>query len=147
MRAPPIPCPPGPVGIEKRCRFSPMRTSRLQLAPRAVLSTPLDDGGVVLRSPLVLQPYARCVGDWLVGWSRHSPDREFLVEREGSGPGARWRRVPYGEALAAARSIGEALLEMGLSEHRPLLLLSDNSIDHALLQLGAMHAGIPVAPV
>src|SRR5262245_31416020 len=119
-----------------------MGNSRLQLAPRAVLSTPIDDGGVVLRSPLELQPYARCVGDWLVGWSRHVPDRDFLVEREGTGSEAWWRRVSYGEALAAARSIGEALLEMGLSVRRPLLMLSDNSIDHALLQLGAMHAGI-----
>jgi feruloyl-CoA synthase len=39
------------------------------------------------------------------------------------------------------RRIGEALLARGLDATKPVALLSDNSIEHALLSLGAMHAG------
>jgi feruloyl-CoA synthase len=55
--------------------------------------------------------------------------------------------VTYAEALAAARSLGQSLLDRGLDRTRPLLVLSGNGIDHALLSLAAMHVGVPVAPV
>ena len=45
------------------------------------------------------------------------------------------------------RRIAQALLERGLSAQKPVAILSDNSIDHALLALGAMHVGIPAAPI
>jgi acyl-CoA synthetase (AMP-forming)/AMP-acid ligase II len=32
-------------------------------------------------------------------------------------------------------------------ERRPLVILSDNSIDHAIFMLAAMHVGVPAAPV
>ena len=67
----------------------------------------------------------------------------MIAERAGAG----WRRLRYGEALAAVRRIGQALLDRGLSAQRPVAILSDNSVDHALLALGAMHVGVPVAPV
>jgi feruloyl-CoA synthase len=45
------------------------------------------------------------------------------------------------------RRIGQALLDLKLGRERPVAILSDNSIDNALLSLGAMHVGIPVAPI
>ena len=58
-----------------------------------------------------------------------------------------WRRVTYAEAIDAVRRIGASLLARGLTAATPVAVLSDNSIDHALLALGAMHVGIPVAPI
>ncbi len=101
------------------------------------------DGTTLLRSPQPLGPYPRALGEWLVRWAREAPQRTFLAERAGDG----WRRVSYAEALDAARRIGESLLARGLAPDRPVAVLSDNSVDHALLALGAMHAGIPVAPI
>ena len=49
-------------------------------------------------------------------------------------------------AVAAADGIGQALLDRGLSPGRPLLVLSGNGVDHMLMTLGAMTAGVPVAP-
>ncbi|MBX3678198.1 MAG: feruloyl-CoA synthase [Rhodocyclaceae bacterium] len=115
----------------------------LRFAPAAVEVERRDDGVRVLRSPQPLQPYARCLGEHLERWAREAPDRCFLAERAG----AAWRRLTFGEALAKARAIGAALLARGLSAERPALVLSDNAIDHALLMLGAMHVGVPVAPV
>jgi feruloyl-CoA synthase len=102
-------------------------------------------GGVLrLRSRDALLPFARCSGDWLEGWARTAPDRVFLAEREAGGG---WRRLTFGAAREAARSIGEALIERGLSAERPVVILSENGIDHGLLALGALHAGIPFVPV
>ena len=115
----------------------------LRFAPAAVEVERRDDGVRVLRSPQPLQPYARCLGEHLERWARETPERCFLAERAG----ADWRRLTYREALAKARAIGAALLARGLSAERPALVLSDNAIDHALLMLGAMHVGVPVAPV
>jgi feruloyl-CoA synthase len=58
-----------------------------------------------------------------------------------------WLGRTYGEAVAAANAIGQALLDRGLGPSRPLLVLSGNSVDHLLVTLGAMTAGVPVAPV
>ena len=67
----------------------------------------------------------------------------MVAERDRGG----WRTVSYGRTVAAADSIGQALLERGLGPGRPLLVLSGNGVDHLLVTLGAMTAGIPVAPV
>jgi feruloyl-CoA synthase len=96
-----------------------------------------------VRSPQKLGPYARCVTEWLSGWSDRAPDRVFLCERKPKG----WRKLTYRETYGAVRRVGQALLERDLSRERPVAILSDNGIDHALLALGAMHVGVPVAPI
>ena len=115
----------------------------LRLAPARVDVERRADGAILLRSPRKLGAHARAAGEWLVHWARAAPERTFLAERRGDG----WRRVGYREALDLARRIGQGLLARGLSASRPVVILSDNSIDHALLALGAMHVGVPVAPV
>jgi len=120
-----------------------MPQSSLRFAPAEVSVEKRPDGSSVLRSPQKLRAYARCVTEWLVHWSDHSPERVFLAERSGEG----WRRISYRESYGAVRRIGQALLNLGLNQGRPVAILSDNSIDHALLALGAMHVGVPVAPI
>jgi len=117
--------------------------SRLRFAPAEVEVEKRADGSQVLRSPQPLKPFGRAVGDWLTHWYEHAPERCFLAERRGEG----WRRVSYRDALSDARRIGQALLNLGLGAAKPVAILSDNSIDHALLALGAMHVGVPVAPI
>ena len=117
--------------------------SRLRFAPPRVEIERRPDGSAVLRSPQPLQPYARSVGEWLVRWAREAPERPFLAERVADG----WRRITYREALDAVRRIGEALLQRGLDASKPVALLSENSIDYGLLALGAMHVGVPIAPI
>jgi feruloyl-CoA synthase len=116
----------------------------MRLAPAKVELEKRAEGTMLLRSPQKLGSYARCVTEWLVQWSDRAPDRVFLAERTSSDS---WRKITYREAYGAVRRVGQALLDRGLSEERPVALLSDNSVDHALLALGAMHVGIPVAPV
>ena len=112
-------------------------------APARVECIARPDGGFVLRSPTPLAPYSRCVGDWLVQWARRTPQRTWLAER---GP-AGWRTVTYAQGLEKARAVGAALVRRELGITRPLVILSDNSIDHALLAVGAQLVCVPYAPI
>jgi feruloyl-CoA synthase len=116
--------------------------ANLRFAPARVDLQRREDV-LYLRSPQKLGPYPRCVTEWLVQWSDKAPTRVFLAERKDDG----WRKLTYRETYGAVRRIGQALLERGLGPDKPVAILSDNGIDHALLTLGAMHVGIPAAPV
>ena len=61
--------------------------------------------------------------------------------------GGGWRQITYAQLLVAARHIASALLARGLSAEKPIVILSGNSVDHALLAFGALYAGIPFCPV
>lgn len=102
-----------------------------------------QDGSFVLRSTQALQPFARCIGDWLQHWAQEDGSRTFLAERQGDG----WRRISYAEALAVVRRIGQAILDLGVAEDAPVVALSENSVNLALLSLGAMHVGRRIAVV
>ena len=96
-----------------------------------------------------LDPFADRLTDRLLHWAEHAPDRAFIARRVVNADGTRgaWRHVTYCEALLASRSIGQALLDRGASVERPLAILSENSIEHALLALGAMLVGVPYCSV
>lgn len=115
-----------------------------RFAPALVERDSLDGGGFVLRSPTPLRDVPRCVGDVLVRWATEAPSRVFLAERDAGGA---WRTVTYAAALAAVRRLAQELLDRGLGPSRPLMILSGNAIDQALLTLAGMHVGVPVAPV
>src|SRR5262245_44469903 len=109
-----------------------------------VVTEPAGDGCLLLRSAEPLREYPVTVIHSLRAWAREDPDHPLVAERATEGS---WRTCTYGQAVAAAESIGQAPLDMGLGPDRPLLILSGNGVDHLLMTLGAMTAGIPVAPV
>jgi len=115
-----------------------------EFAPARVDVEQLQGGGLILRSPLKLESYAANICSYLVDWEEQAPERTFLAERSVTG---NWRNVTYGEALASVRALAQALLTHGVSEDRPVMILSDNSIENGLLQLAAMFTGFPVSPV
>jgi feruloyl-CoA synthase len=77
------------------------------------------------------------------------PDRPYLRQRLPAPAGelGPWRTTTYGEAKAATDSLAQALIDEGLGPDAPLMILSSNSIEHALLTLAAMKARAPVAPM
>jgi len=102
-----------------------------------------DDGTIYLRPKLSLGDYPARITDRLHHWASAAPDRVFMAER---GHGPSWRQLSYGELLTASRHIASALLGRGLSAEKPVVILSGNSIDHALVAFGALYAGIPFCP-
>ncbi|APR03940.1 feruloyl-CoA synthase [Thauera chlorobenzoica] len=103
------------------------------------------DGTQLLRSGIPFpDTYTRCVGDWFEHWAKAAPDRLFLAERDRAGA---WVRLSYGEARRRVLAIATWLLGQKLSAERPVVILSDNSIEHALLMLAAMHIGVPSSAI
>jgi feruloyl-CoA synthase len=114
-------------------------------ATPATLAEHRADGSILLRSPESLREGTRCVGNWLEQWARQTPDTIFLAERAGGD--APWTTVTYAQALRQVRAAASWILAQGLSAERPVAILSDNSIDHALLALAAQHVGVPSAAI
>ncbi len=121
-----------------------MTRTKLTFGPPDVIVERRPDGALLARSPHPLGAYPRAVTDWLDHWAGVAEYRVFLAEREGE---KHWRMVTYGAAHQMARSIAQGLIDRGLSVDRPVAILSGNSVDHAVVGLGAMIAGVPYAPV
>ena len=101
-----------------------------------------------LRAEQTLQPYAARMTDRLQHWAQTAPDRSFLVRRAKRADGSTgdWQHVSYGQAWERARHIAQSLIDKGLSAERPVLILSENDLEHAQLAMGCLIAGVPFVP-
>ncbi|MDP2259033.1 MAG: AMP-binding protein [Caulobacter sp.] len=103
------------------------------------------DGSILVRSNHAPGEGPRSIAHLLQDKAKAHPDRPWMKQREpGHGP---WRQVTYGEALRGAEGIAQWLLDRGLTGADSVMVLSSNSIEHALVMLGCYTAGVPVAPI
>jgi len=116
----------------------------VHLGPGGVSMEKTAEGVRYVRATNSLGEYPVRLTDRLDYWAIHAPDRTLFARRDNGGE---WRRVSYAEARHVGRNIGQALVNRGLSAERPIAILSGNDIEHALLCLGAMYAGVPFAPI
>lgn len=133
---------PSSSSTERGASNSPLRP--ISFGDPAVDIERRADGTIYLRPKQPLDDYPVRITDRLHHWATTTPDRVFMAEREG---GRGWRKITYAELLTASRHIASGLIQRGLSAERPVVILSGNSIDHALLAFGAFYAGIPFCPV
>ena len=102
------------------------------------------DGSILVEPNHALGPYPNRMTDSLDHWAAAAPDRTFLAQRAADGE---WQRLSYADFRRRARSVAQWLLRQDLSAERPIAILSGNDLDHAVLGMAAMYAGIPYAPV
>jgi len=140
----PSACRLGNPGMAAAVPNSPVPFADTKLARPVVSATPLEGGGWYLRSPDPLPSYPDHLIHCLRRWAAETPDRVFLAEREGDGG---WLKLTFGDAARLSANIAQALIDQGCGPDRPIAILSDNSIDFALLHLAAMHMGAPIMPV
>jgi feruloyl-CoA synthase len=103
------------------------------------------DGTILLQSNHPLKPYERHVPAFLAKWAAEAPDRVWLAQRR--GPDRDWLTVTYREAKKQVDALTQALLDRGFGPDKPVMILSSNSIEFALLTMAAMQARAPLAPV
>ena len=63
---------------------------------------------------------------------RNGPSRAVFAERAGRD----WHTITYEDTRRQVDAIAASLIERGLSADRPVMILSGNAIDHALLMIG-----------
>jgi len=117
--------------------------------PPSLAVRKLPDGTVYIDSNHRLGPMHRSIAHLFQERATRHPERNLIGERtplEGGKTGD-WRFITYGDAYGRATAIAQALLSRGMNAETPLMILSGNSILHATMMLGAMLAGVPVAPV
>ena len=98
-----------------------------------------------LRGEPELEAYAPTMGERLAHWARVAPDRTLFARRErhADGSAGDWQHLSFAQALDGARRIGQALIDRGLNAERPVVMLSENDLDHALLSLACLYVGVP----
>ena len=101
-----------------------------------------------LQADQALAPYPNRLTDRLQQWAQTRPAQTFMARRVKLADGTLgdWKHIDYAEAWRTARCIAQALINRGLSTERPVVILSENSLEHALLALGCMVAGVPYVP-
>jgi feruloyl-CoA synthase len=104
-----------------------------------------DDGIVYMTCGLPYEPGLPSLIDYLARAAQIRPSTTFLAERDAS---KQWRRLTYAAAARDTAAVATWLIRKGFgADSAPLMILSENSIEHALLMLGAMRAGVAVVPV
>ncbi|MBP6156164.1 MAG: feruloyl-CoA synthase [Polaromonas sp.] len=95
-----------------------------------------------------LQAFPDRITDRLQHWAQTCPDRTFMARREKlpDGSTGAWKHISYAQAWTLARNIAQSLINRGLSAERPVVILSENDLEHALLALGCLVAGVPFVP-
>lgn len=95
-----------------------------------------------------LQAFPDRITDRLQHWAQTCPDRTFMARREKlpDGSTGAWKHISYAQAWTQARNIAQSLINRGLSAERPVVILSENDLEHALLALGCLVAGVPFVP-
>jgi feruloyl-CoA synthase len=122
----------------------PVRLRSIAYGVPSVVCEKMPDGSMRYRSTERLAPYDPSLARLFRTAVERNPERLFLAERDA---GASWRKLTYAAARELVDALAQSLLGLGLSAERPVMILSGNSIEHALLTLAGHTAGIPVAPI
>ena len=106
------------------------------------------DGVRYMSADQKLEDYATRMTDRLVHWAKTKPEATMLAKRVKNADGTLgdWRHISYAQAWQSARSIAQALIDRGLNAERPVVIMSENDLEHALLSLGCLVAGVPFCP-
>ena len=116
----------------------------LRFGPVDIRQTIRPDGTILLRSAVALDPHPLRMTERLLYWAELAPERLFMAQRDAGGG---WQTLSYAQTRDAVLSVAQALLDRGLGADTPIVVLSENSIEHGVLTLAAQHIGVPLAPL
>lgn len=119
---------------------------KTKFGPTATTKTTREDGSILLKLDQKLEEFPEKITEKLIYWAEKTPDKTFIARRKSLAEND-WEEVTYAETLKKVKSIGQYLLNLNFSKDETIVILSENSIEHALLALGALHVGIPYTPI
>ena len=116
---------------------------KLSFPPQELDVEKREDGTLILRSPIKLAEYEVNVGNKFKKTCEQVPENIWLAERDNEA----WTKLSYKKALKNINSISQYIIDNGLNQKKPIMILSGNSINHGLLNVAGLFCGVPVAPI
>jgi len=116
----------------------------IKFGPRKTKKSVGANGTILLESVETLNEFPEKITERLVHWAKQTPDKIFLARRDENGE---WVKLTYHQTLEKIRSIAQYLLDLNFKQGDTIVILSENSLEHALLALAALHVGITYTPV
>lgn len=113
--------------------------------PSATQKTTLPDGSILLQAEQPLAHFSEKLTQKLLYWAEKKPEATFIARRDTTTND--WQKLTYAETLRCVKSVAQYLLNQGFSPADTLVILSENTLEHALLALAALHIGIPYSPI
>jgi len=113
--------------------------------PRDIEVERRSDGCVLLRCRAPLTLRAENMLAFLRRQASEKPDAPWISQRVEDRSG--WRSVTFAEARTTIDRLAQGLIDLDLPKGRSLVVLSENSIEHALLTYACFQVGIAVVPV
>ena len=102
------------------------------------------DGSILLHSAHEIEVHPHRMTEKLIHWTFERPEHIFIAQKSQSGD---WVKLTYADTYDKVRRIASWLLAQKLSHQQPIAILSENSLEHALLALAALHIGLPYSPI
>ena len=104
----------------------------------------LANGDIILQSTEPLQERPHRMTARLEYWAKFCPEKIFLAQKKSAGT---WESINYLDTLRKIRNIAQWIIQQGASTERPIAILSENCIEHALVAIAAMHIGVPFSSI
>ncbi|MDX2142085.1 MAG: AMP-binding protein [Rhodospirillaceae bacterium] len=127
---------------------SPVATAAFRAAEFLPVDIDLQrgsDGSMILRSRVPLMRHEPVLARVLAEQAAKFENRPFILQRRGADRA--WQGQSYGETKRHSDAVAQWLINRGIGGDRSVLILSGNSVAHAIIKFGAFAAGVPVCPV
>jgi len=111
--------------------------------PNRTIKNVREDGAILFELEQKLDAFPQKITEKLIYWASKTPSNVFLAQRTVNG----WEEFSYSLVYEKVQKIAQSLLNMGFREGQSIVILSENSIEHALIALAALHIGIPYTPI
>ena len=121
----------------------------IALPPVRLVTDRQADGTIVLRCAEPLVSFdANIIRAFYRQVSLHGEKTLYAQRRlEADGSRGDWVRQTFAQAKSDTRGIAQWLIDQEVGAEDPILILSGNSIAHAMMRLGALTAGVPSCPI
>lgn len=106
--------------------------------------THAKNGTIYVSQAAKLPEYGSRITERLEYFAKTKPDQIYLADR---GEDGEWRTMTYGQAYQKVRNLSQFFIDHNVSVERPVVILSGNDLEHALVSLAATHIGVPSAPI
>ncbi len=128
---------------DEALQSSPLREVRF--GEVGVLTERRPDGAILVSADRPLMAHEPNLLARFWRWGDEASERPWLARR--AGLGGAWSVLSYQEGRGQVSAVAQWLAERRIPEGRSILILSENSVAHAVWLFGAIAAGVPVCSV